>query len=172
MLRTVTFAALWRCSSSRTTLSGDAPGLQQLLDALQRRGNVRITVAQALHQLHGERARQGLAQVDTEDPGYRLRRARRRTEQAVRQGIGCFPLGAAAHDAVGTAAQVLDQHQAQHARQRPQFTDCESFDALVGGDEALQQLGSKWLSCGRRSSGDAGIAKPAGSRWPASAAWR
>ena len=59
MLRTVTLEAPWRwCSSCTTRSVSRLPGAQLVLEPQQRRRDLGILVAQALHELHGERRRE------------------------------------------------------------------------------------------------------------------
>ena len=58
MLRTVTFVAPWRWCSSLHDRSAVVPcAVEPLLEPQQRRRDLRILVAQPLHELHRERAR-------------------------------------------------------------------------------------------------------------------
>lgn len=43
------------------------------------------------------------------------------------------------HDVLGNAAQIVDQRQPQHDRNRPQLAELERRHLLVGGDETAQR---------------------------------
>ena len=126
MLRTVTLEAPWRWCSSWTTRSVSVPAARSSLSSQTSAGvNLRILVAQPLHQLHRERRRQlaraalpfvqrigiGAASIDAQQP--------------IRDGIGFLPCGAADHDPLRDAPQILDQHDAQRDGHRPQLADGE-----------------------------------------------
>ena len=61
-----------------------------------------------------------------------------RLAHLVGPGVGAVALLAVVVDAGGDAAQILDQRDAQHDRDRPQLAQLERRDVLVGNDEARQ----------------------------------
>ena len=58
----------------------------------------------------------------------------------VRPGSGAVAVDRAGRDPRADAAQVLDQRQPQHDRNRPQLAELQRRHRLVGGDEAGQRL--------------------------------
>ena len=61
--------------------------------------------------------------------------------QPIGPGGGGVPAHAVAGDEGGHAAQVLNERQAQHDGQRPQFAESQRGHHLVGGHEAAETLG-------------------------------
>ena len=61
-------------------------------------------------------------------------------QQPVCNVVRFLARGATAHDAMGRAAQILHQHDAQRDRDSPQFADGERLHALVGAHEPAQCL--------------------------------
>ena len=59
----------------------------------------------------------------------------------IRPRIGAVPVDRSGRNARADAAQVLDQREAQHDRNRPQLAELERRDGLVRGHEAGQALG-------------------------------
>ena len=62
-------------------------------------------------------------------------------DQLVGPGVGAVAADAVSGDARRDAAQVFDQREAQHDRQRPQLAEGQRGDGLVGGDKAGEALG-------------------------------
>ena len=79
------------------------------------------------------RRAQGLAATGSASPSPT-------SEQAVGQGVGLLARRSAADDALGRAPQVLDQHDPQRDRHRPELADRERLHALVGAHEAAERL--------------------------------
>ncbi len=72
-------------------------------------------------------------------------------------------IGAIGADAVRNAAEVLDQREAQHDRNRPEFTQRERTDLLIGGHETAQRiLVEAAVAVGDRLQGDVVDARKAG----------
>ncbi|MNT07853.1 hypothetical protein D3C72_1425720 [compost metagenome] len=66
----------------------------------------------------------------------------------------------------GEPAQILDQNNAQRDRHRPEFADRQRLDALIGGDEAAQDVGIEVaVSVGDKGPGQPEDARIA-SEWP------
>ncbi len=113
---------------------------KSLRQVRQRDPRGRIAVPQALEQLHGERARpagrgsRGLERHVVDDIG-------REAGQRVGVAIGLAASDHRCDDARSETARVLDHHDAQHRRQRPQLGERERRNRLVGGDEPQQQVG-------------------------------
>ena len=107
-----------------------SPGDMRFERELQRRAP-RVVLAHAMQELHDERVVRIF--------GDRERGGGRRRIEPRDIGIGGTAGGAANHDLVGQPAQVLDQRELQHARPRPQLTERERRDALVGIQE-LREL--------------------------------
>ena len=62
-------------------------------------------------------------------------------QEPVGQGVRFLARGAARHDAARAAAKVLDEHDPQRDRDRPQLPDRQRLNALVGAHEPAQHLG-------------------------------
>ena len=109
-------------------------------DPLQGQGQRRALALQAARQFGDEAAVHRLAR--TRHVGHQQDQVARilfgRLAHLVGPGVGAVALGAVFVDARGDAAQVLDQRDAQHDRDRPQFAQLERGDVLVGVDEARQ----------------------------------
>ncbi len=114
---------------------------QAVVEPAQHRRHRGVLIAQALHQLDrkgaGHDRLRELAQGRVEQRGG----GDAVGENAIGEGIGGLAGGATAHDPLGGAAQVLDQHDAQRDRHRPELADGQRLDALVGVHEARQGLG-------------------------------
>ena len=143
MLRTVTLAAPCRWCSSRTTASAVVPcAASRSSSQCQRRGDAadpdRAAGARA-----GRRRRRGSGarSVLGEHGRHRLGGASAGAQQAVGEGVRLLPRGAAVHDPLGQASEVLDQHDPQRDRDRPEFADRQRLDLLIGAHEAAQHLG-------------------------------
>ena len=141
MLRTVTLAAPCRW----WTVAHDGVGrrslqYQALVEPGQRRRNLRVLVAQPVHELHCERVRQRRALVIRQECRRRFGGPPAGTQQTVGEGVGVPPGGAIAHDRFGKTPEVLDQHNPQGNRQRPELTDRQRLHLLVGTDVAAQHL--------------------------------
>ncbi len=133
MLRTVTLAAPCRWCSSRTISSAVVPcAARRPSSQRERRRHARILVAQALDQLHRERIRQRRAVVRAQKRRRPHRLSSGPSSSRSASASASSRAGAAHHDALGRAAQVLDQHDAQRDRDRPQLADGERLDALIG----------------------------------------
>ncbi len=120
----------------RRPLRGEA-----LVEPRQRGGDLRILVAQPQGELHGERLGQRGAPVFGEHHGHRFRGASPDTQQAVGDSVRLLPRGAAVHGSLGEAPEILDEHDAQRDRHRPELADRERLDLLVGLHVAAQHLG-------------------------------
>ncbi len=101
-------------------------------------GHLRVSVAQAAQQRHGEGDVERAVLVAPQGRlGLRLAAA---GEQPVGQGFGLLARRAPPHQPLGQAAQVLDQDHAQRDRHRPELADGQRLHPLVGADEAPQRL--------------------------------
>ena len=140
--------------------------VELLLEPHQRRRDLRILIAQPMHELHGER--RAASAGDLRSPARSA------------SGSTCWPFtpsrrsasasascraSAAGDDALRDAPQVLDQHDAQRDGHRPELADRERLDALVGAHETPQGLGFE-AAVGVRDEcpGDAEHARKAGER--------
>ncbi|WP_258401279.1 hypothetical protein [Burkholderia multivorans] len=101
----------------------------------QCRRDGRIGIVQPLNQLHRERIVQyGLLVIGDE----RLRRDPRLAalaEQAIRERVGVESRAPVVDDLIREPSQVLDQHDPQRDRHRPQFADRQRFHGLIGKHE-------------------------------------
>ena len=116
-------------------------GQQVLLQPGHRGGDPRVLIAQPQRELHREGGAQPGAAVRVEHVGHRLHGAPAGAEQAIGKVVGKLARRAVAHDLLGEAAQVFDQHDAQRDGDRPEFADGEGLHLLVGVQEAAQHLG-------------------------------
>ena len=111
---------------------------QFLLKPDQRLSGVVGAVAQAVEQLRRESRVAGMRRIARHDVAPVLTVAGR--QHAIRHIVGDLPHLSRPLDAHRDAAKVLDQHEAQQRRQRPQLADAERLDALVAVDQRLQHL--------------------------------
>ena len=109
---------------------------ESAVEPRQRRGRVRVVVAQPHHQLGRERLRQRF--VVAVAPPQRALGAAVVGQHRGGEQVGRSTIVPMAHDAGGGAAQVLDQHQPQRGRQRPEFGDRQRLFLLVGVQERGQ----------------------------------
>ena len=112
---------------------------QLFVEPRQRGGRARILLAQALDEPHGKGDRQvgGLDPLEGQGTG----RLSTEPEQLVGEGVGVMAGGAALHDALGQAPEILHEHHPQGDRDRPEFADRQRLHALVGTYEAVERLG-------------------------------
>ena len=103
------------------------------------RGGERVVVTQAFGQLRGKGLAQRCAGALVQFLVER-RVGRVWAQQAAGQGVGVGPCAASDGHLVGEAAEVLDQHDAQGDRYRPQFADGQRLDLLISDDKALQDV--------------------------------
>jgi hypothetical protein len=114
---------------------------EALLQPEQRRRDLRILVAQPLHELNGEGSVQGRCRFAlAKHRGERLGGAPVHPQEPVGQGVGFRARGPAHPDAHRRAPQVLDEGHAQRDRDCPQLADRQRLNALVGAHEAAQHL--------------------------------
>ncbi len=106
----------------------------------QRRRHPRILIAQPLDELDGKGPRQRRVIELLQHRVRRLRRAAIDAEQPVRQSVGFPTRRKAVCDSLGGAPQVLDEHDSQRDRDRPEFADGQRLDMLIGAYEAYQHL--------------------------------
>ncbi len=112
------------------------------VQALPRRPRRRRLIAQPLQQLDDEGRGQGLAlargvaQQVVDDPF----RARAGSGDAQAQAPRSLTVAARRQHVLGEPAQLVDQRDPQHDRDRPQLADVEGDAALVGADVADERL--------------------------------
>ncbi len=121
-------------------LGADALRDELILEPGEGRRHLRILVAQPLHQLDGERGHQRLRAAHSRQR-LRVHLLTVHAQQSVGDGVGTLACRAADDDALRDAPQVLDQHDAQGNRDRPQLADGQRFDFLVRAHETPQCLG-------------------------------
>ena len=113
---------------------------QPLLQPSQSRGCSRILIPQPVDELDYEGGRKrGLACM-AGNRGIGLRRIPVDPQQPVRHGIRFLACGTTAYDACRGTAQILDQHDPQRDRDRPQLTDGQRLNALIGAHELAQRF--------------------------------
>ena len=117
--------------------------VQLHLKPLNRRQNRRILLAQALRQLHDERAAECLSPPESpRNQRHDVRRIQlRRFEERVGQLVGVFALGARGNDACCQPAKIFYERESQSDRHRPHFTNRKRRDVLISVDEAAQCFG-------------------------------
>ncbi len=118
---------------------------QVLLDPRQRqrqRGAARVQPARQLGDEGRRHRRVGPRHVG-DDQDQPLRVLLGHVEHAVGPAVGELALADRRGDAHGDAAQVLDQRQPQHDRDRPQLAELEHLDGLVRRDEAGQRAAAQ-----------------------------
>jgi len=103
---------------------------------------------------------------DHEHVGQRVRRAIAIAEQLVRQSIGVQSGRGIVHHALSQAPEVLDQHDPQGGLHRPQLTDRQRLDLLVGMKLAKQRLRFEMaVGVGDHCQGHAKYSRKTG-KWP------
>jgi hypothetical protein len=114
---------------------------QPLLDPRQRQRQRGAQAVQPARQLGDERRSQRWlrARHVGDDEDQVLRRVFGGLGHAFGPLAGELALGQAARDTGRHAAQVLDQREPQHDRNRPQLAQLQRLHRLVGGDEARQR---------------------------------
>ena len=116
--------------------------LQRVLERLPRRPRRGRLVAQPLQQLHDERRREPVVVLPAllEEPAdVRLGPVRADLQSFV-PAPRLLAAPAGGDDAVGETAQLFDEGEPQHDRDRPDLADRELRPALVGVDEIDQRL--------------------------------
>ena len=116
-------------------------GGQTLIQPQERGGDGRILIAQALDELDGERGHERALAEPLQPDRRRINRVAADAEHVVREGVGLLARGAPPHDRLRHAAEILDEHDPDRDRDRPELADRERLDTLVGVDEAAQRLG-------------------------------
>ena len=114
---------------------------QTLVEPGQRRRDLRILIAQPMHELDREGLRKRPALMRRKHDGDRFGRPAARAQQAVGETVRRMPLGAALGDLLREASEILDQNDPQRDRHRPEFADGERLHLLIGSHEANQHLG-------------------------------
>jgi hypothetical protein len=124
-------------------LDGETEGGEPLLQPTASEMEHRTLAGQALAELRHKRTgdrRIGFLQIrddDDESGGIFLRHVL----QTVHPHIGEIPVEPVEHEAGGDALEILDQPEAEHDRNGPQFSEFEGAAPLVGGDERGERLG-------------------------------
>ncbi len=90
--------------------------------------------------LHDESIRERCGFIFAEHLGERLGGEIGGAQHAITSLVGLGAGCPTSHDALGDAAQILDQHDAQGDRHGPQFADRERLHVLISAEEAAQQL--------------------------------
>ena len=143
MLRTVTFIAAWRwCSACVTSAIGAALLLDALLEPLQLARHPRVEIAEAVGELdHDGRSERSVGRSASSAAIGRA--ACRRPTPRTRSAISSARRRSAWRSTMRSVgpAEVLDQHDAKRDGDRPQFADRQRLDALIGVDEAAEQVG-------------------------------
>ena len=114
---------------------------QALVQPHERRRHGGILFAQPLDELH----REGGHQRGVPDP---LQARHRRVggsvvepEDIVRQRVGFLARLAPANDGLGQTPEILDEHDPERDRHRPELADGERLHALVGAHESAERVG-------------------------------
>ena len=119
---------------------GETGFRQRLLDPCQRQRQRRPLSLQPAGEFRDERAHQRRTRSrhigDDENQVFRIFVGDR--GDLIDPNIGDVAVAPVRADARGDAAQVFDERQPQHDRNRPQFADRQRCRALIGGDEARE----------------------------------
>jgi len=113
---------------------------QALLQPSQRRGCSRVLIPQPVGELDYEGGRKRGVACMAANQGIGLRRIPVDAQQPVRHGIGFLACGTTADDACRGTAEILDQHDPQRDRDRPQLADGQRLNALIGAHELAQRV--------------------------------
>ena len=114
---------------------------QAFVEPHQRGRDLGILVPEPLDELDGEGCRQGTLFVVLEGRGDRRGGGRVHAEEPVGQRVRFLALGAARHDALRPAPEILHEHDPQRDRDRPQLADRQRLNPLVRAHEPAQHLG-------------------------------
>ena len=99
-----------------------------------------ILIAQPLDELHREGGHQRGILEFLEGPGRPLERAAAEPEQLVRERVGGLARRPRPDDALREAPEILDEHHPQGDGDRPQLTDSQRLNALVGLHEPTERV--------------------------------
>ena len=151
-LRTVTFIAPWRWCSSRTSASALVPSAARRSSSQRSSG---VTVGSCSRSRCTSCTAKARGSGRLVEPTQQRLRARRLapadSEQPIGEGVGFLTRRPAPDDSLGDASHVLDQHDAQRDRDRPQLADRERLHALVGTHETRRaSAGRSGCRCARR----------------------
>ncbi len=113
---------------------------QPAVEPVERRRHRGILLAQTLDELDRERPGEGRRLEHLDHLGRRGLGPAARAEQQVGDAVGLVAREAAGGDALGQAPEILDEHDPQRDRQRPQLADRQRLDPLVGAHERPQRL--------------------------------
>ena len=114
--------------------------LDALLEPLQLARHPRVEIAEAVGELHDDGGRKRpVGRGEQRGDGRRLAGAD--AEHAVGDLVRLETERVPVDDAPGGAAEVLDEHDAERDGNRPQLADGERLDALIGVDEAAEEVG-------------------------------
>ena len=112
---------------------------QALVQPEQRRRDVRVLIAQPLDELHREGGLQRRALEALEH--RRVHRPAVEAKQVVSQRVSNLTRRPPANDGFRQAPEILDEHDPQRDRHRPQLADRQRLHALVGAHEPAKHLG-------------------------------
>ena len=129
---------------------------QTLVEPCQRGRDLRILIAQPMHELDREGSRERPALMRDENDSDRLGRSAACAKQTVGEAVRHLPLGTALGDLAREASEIFDQNNPQRDRHRPQFANGERLYLLIGSDETNQHLGVETaIGMGDEGPGDA-----------------
>ena len=129
---------------------------QTLVEPCQRRRDLRILIAQPMHELDRKGSRERPALMRDENDSDRLGRSAACAEQTVGEAVRHLPRGTALGDLAREASEILDQNNPQRDRHRPEFANGERLYLLIGFDEANQHLAVETaIGMGDEGPGDA-----------------
>ena len=141
---------------------GGSLGGQPLLEPFQGGRDARILIAKTLDDLHDERCRDVAVLFAVVQQRALIGRLAVHSQQAIGNAVRLFPLHTTAHDAARGAPQVLDEHDSQCDRNRPQLADRQGLHALIGVHETTQRFDFETTvtvcDTGPRDAEDTGIA--------------
>ena len=112
---------------------------QALVQPYERWRHGRILFAQSLDQLHREGGHERGVADPLQGRQGRVGRAVGESEDGIRDRVGFLTRDAPADDDLGEATEILDEHDPQRDRHRPELADGERLDALVGAHESAER---------------------------------
>ena len=141
---------------------GGSLGDQPLLKPFQGGRDAWVPIAETLDDLHDESCGDVVVLLAVVKQRALIGRLAVHSQQAIGNAVRLFPLHTTAHDAACGAPQVLDEHDSQCDRNRPQFADRQGLHALIGAHETAQRFDFETTvtvcDTGPRDAEDAGIA--------------
>jgi hypothetical protein len=115
--------------------------VQPLIEPAQGRSHCAILLPEPLDELHREGGHQRTPLESRQALCRRSGVTVANAEQLIRQGVGLLARRTPANDALRQASKILDEHDAQRDRHRPQLAHGQRLHALVGLHEPPERFG-------------------------------